>query len=125
AYIPLLLLWCFDLWIGDKVILCFLTPMILMMILGSYELHAHEKELLFKIKVLQFVLLTRKATPETIKRMEFKRVGWSTKQVLVRVRTGLRWSLVRFQPEDYTVAMRDFAERHSIPVDIHRDFTYL
>ena len=122
AYVPFLLLCLVS---NQQFLTYYLVPLILLMMMLRYELHIHEDEMQFQFKLLDFRILTRRLTPGDIKQIEFKRAGWSTKRIVVRVRKGIRWSIIRFQPEDFPTALRDFAERHSIRVDIHRDFNYL
>lgn len=90
-----------------------------------YELYVGAQELRFSAKVFSFALNSRVATPADINKLHFKRVGWSTKLVYIRMRGMANWRVVRFSPKDFDEALERFAAAHRIPVDKQKDYELL
>jgi hypothetical protein len=79
----------------------------------------------YKIKLFKFTIYRKLLTPDNIKKIKFGRIGWSTKNAVVKVRRGFNFSIAYFHSEQLINELEEFALATNIAIQKTRDYLLL
>lgn len=101
------------------------TFVVLVIIFHQVQLTITSDQLEYKIKVFKLTIYRKLLTPENIKKIKFGRIGWATKNAVVKVRGGLNFSAAYFYSEQLILELEEFALANNIEVQKTRDYLLL
>lgn len=98
---------------------------LLVITLHQIQLMITSDHLEYKIKFFKFTIYRKLLTPDKIKKIKFGRIGWSTKNVVVKVRRGFNFSVAQFYSEQLIGELEKFALANNIEIQKSRDYLLL
>jgi HJR/Mrr/RecB family endonuclease len=93
--------------------------------LHQIQLTITSNHLEYKIKFFRFTLYRKTLTSEKIKKIKFARIGWSTKNAVVKVRGGFNFGVAHFYSEQLIGELEEFALANNIEIQKTRDYLLL
>ena len=93
--------------------------------LHQVQLTITSDQLEYKLKLFKFTIYRRVLTPEKIKKIKFGRIGWSTKNAVVKVRRGFNFGVAHFYSEQLIRELEEFAMVNHIEIQKTRDYLLL
>ncbi|ESU32319.1 hypothetical protein G3A_11940 [Bacillus sp. 17376] len=79
----------------------------------------------YKIKFFKFIIYRKLLTLDKIKKLKFGRIGWSTKNAVVKVRRGINFSVAHFNSEQLIAELEEFALANNIEIQKTKDYLLL
>ncbi|WP_226677801.1 hypothetical protein [Mesobacillus jeotgali] len=86
-------------------------------------LTSHQFE--YKITISNITIYRKIFTSENIKKIKFRRIGWTTKNAVVKVRGGFNFSVAYFNSEQLIRELEEFALANHIEIQKTRDYQLL
>ncbi|MCM3666822.1 hypothetical protein M3204_20690 [Mesobacillus subterraneus] len=102
-----------------------ITFVALMIILHQLQLTITSDQLEYKIKLFKFTIYYKILTPDKIKKIKFGRIGWTTKNAVVKVKRGLNFGVAYFYSEQLIRELEEFALANHIEIQKTRDYHLL
>ncbi|MBT2640779.1 hypothetical protein J7I80_00895 [Bacillus sp. ISL-41] len=102
-----------------------ITLAVLVITLHQIQLTITPDYLEYKIKFFKFTIYRKLLTPDNIKKIKFGRIGWSTKNAVVKVRRGCNFSVGYFHSEQLINELEEFALANNIEIQKTRDYLLL
>jgi hypothetical protein len=93
--------------------------------LHQIQLTITSDHLEYKIKFFRITIYRKILTSENIKKIKFGRIGWSTKNAVVKVRGGFNFGVAYFSSEQLIRELEEFARVDHIEVQKTRDYLLL
>ncbi|WHX41644.1 hypothetical protein QNH36_05675 [Mesobacillus sp. AQ2] len=104
----------------------FLIPITLVMIsLLRFHLTLSSHQIEYKITIANIMIYKKILTSEKIKKVKFGRIGWTTKNAVVKVRRGFNIGVAYFYSGQLIAELEDFALANHIEIQKTRDFLLL
>ena len=75
---------------------------------------------IFKVTIYRIFLYQ-----ENIKKIKFGRIGWSTKNTVIKVKGSFNISIAHFNKEELVLELEQFANTHGIEVQKTKDYRLL
>lgn len=97
----------------------------LVIILHQTQLTITSNQLEYKIKLFKFTIYHKVLKPENITQVKFGRIGWATKNAVVKVRRGFNFGVAHFYSEQLIDELEEFALANNIEVKKTRDYQLL
>jgi len=97
----------------------------LVIILHQVQLTITLDQLEYKIKLFKFTIYRKLLTPDKIKKIKFGRIGWTTKNAVVKVRGGFNFGVAYFYSEQLIRELEEFALANHIEIQKTRDYQLL
>lgn len=97
----------------------------LFLVLFRYEFHLYENKVSFETRWIKLLVFRKRLQPEQIEKISFKRVGWSSKCAIIRVKGFFRIRLILFEPAGLYEDLERFAINHQIPIEKTKDYELL
>ena len=101
------------------------TFVVLVIILHQVQLTITSDQLEYKIKLFKFTIYRKLLTPEKIKKIKFGRIGWTTKNAVVKVRRGFNFGVAHFYSEQLIGELEEFALANNIEIQKTKDYLLL
>ncbi|MFT9601105.1 hypothetical protein [Mesobacillus sp.] len=101
------------------------TFVVLVIILHQVQLTITSDQLEYKIKLFKFTIYRKLLTPEKIKKIKFGRIGWATKNAVVKVRRGFNFGVAHFYSEQLILELEEFALANNIEIQKTKDYLLL
>ena len=98
---------------------------VLVITLHQIQFTIKSDHLEYKVKLFKFTLYRMVLTPDKIKKIKFGRIGWSTKNAVVKVRRGFNFSAAYFNSEQLISELEEFALANHIEIQKTRDYLLL
>lgn len=98
---------------------------VLVITLHQIQLTITSNHLEYKIKLFKYPIYRKLLTPDNIKKIKFGRIGWSTKNAVVKVRRGFNFGVAQFYSEKLIGELEEFALTHNIEIQKTRDYLLL
>ncbi|MBT2681542.1 hypothetical protein J7E38_21470 [Bacillus sp. ISL-35] len=102
-----------------------ITLAVVVITLHQVQLTISEKQLDYKIKFFKFMLYRKILMPEKIKKIKFGRIGWTTKNAVIKVNGGFNIGVAHFYSEQLIADLEEFALANHIEIQKTRDFLLL
>jgi hypothetical protein len=102
-----------------------ITLAVLVITLYQVQLTITSDYLEYKIKIFKFTIYRKLLTPDKIKKIKFGRIGWSTKNAVVKVRRGFNFSVAQFYSTQLIAELEEFALENNIEVQKTKDYLLL
>lgn len=99
-----------------------ITLLIALSILINYELKIEEDKITYTIYLYHLKIYQKRVTPEQIKQLRLKRLGWTSKGAIIQVHQGMNLRVINFMPHDFDDELTKFANRHSIAIWRNKDY---
>jgi len=90
-----------------------------------FHLSFTSRQIEYKITILNITIYRKIHTSENIKKIKFGRIGWSTKNAVVKVRRGFNFGVAQFYSEKLIGELEEFALTHNIEIQKTRDYLLL
>lgn len=97
----------------------------LVIALHQIQLTIASDHLEYKIKLFKFTIYRKLLTPDHIKKIKFGRIGWSTKNAVVKVKRGFNFSAAYFYSDQLINELEEFAHSNHIEIQKTRDYLLL
>jgi hypothetical protein len=97
----------------------------LVIILHQVQLTITSDRLDYKIKLFKLTIYRKILTPDNIKKIKFCRIGWSTKNAVVKVRGGFNFGVAYFYSEQLIGELEEFALANHIEIQKTKDYQLL
>ncbi|RSD23276.1 hypothetical protein [Mesobacillus subterraneus] len=109
----------------DKIIY-FTTVFIILLIslLRSY-LTIHPEHLEYRMTIFKYTIYRIVLNKDNIKKIKFGRIGWSTKNAVIKVKGSFNISMTQFNKEEFVLELEQFAITHGIEVQKTKDYKLL
>ncbi|GAM14180.1 hypothetical protein [Mesobacillus selenatarsenatis] len=98
---------------------------LLVFTLHQIQLTITSDHLEYKIKFFKFTIYRKLLTSDKIKKIKFGRIGWSTKNAVVKVRGGFNFGVAHFYSEQLIGELEKFALANNIEIQKTRDYLLL
>jgi hypothetical protein len=102
-----------------------ITFVALMIIIHQLQLTITSDQLEYKIKLFKFTIYHKILTPDKIKKIKFGRIGWTTKNAVVKVKRGFNFGVAYFYSEQLIRELEEFALANHIEIQKTRDYQLL
>lgn len=104
----------------------FLIPVALVLIiLLRFHLTLSSHQIEYKITISNIMIYKKILTSENIKKVKFGRIGWTTKNAVIKVRRGFNIGVAYFYSDQLIAELEDFALANHIEIQKTRDFLLL
>jgi hypothetical protein len=104
----------------------FLLPITLVLIsLLRFHLILSSHQIEYKITISNMTIYRKILTTENIKKIKFGRIGWKTKNAVVKVRRSFNIGVAYFYSEQLIAELEEFALANHIEIQKTRDFLLL
>ncbi|WP_079505678.1 hypothetical protein [Mesobacillus jeotgali] len=97
----------------------------LVIILHEVQLTIASNQLEYKIKLFKVTVYRKILTPEKIKKIKFGRIGWATKNAVVKVRRGFNFGVAYFYSEQLISELEAFALANNVEIQKTKDYLLL
>lgn len=91
----------------------------------QFHLRIDKNQLEYKISLYKFTFYRKKLAPEQIDKIKFVRIGWTTKDAVIKPKQGLNFRVSHFYNEPIIYNLEEFASENNIEVVKTRDFRIL
>ena len=104
-----------------------ITILLALLVITLHKIHLTitSNHLEYKIKFFRFTIYRKILTSENIKKIKFGRIGWSTKNAVVKVRGGFNFGVAHFNSEQLIWELEEFALVNQIEVQKTQDYLLL
>ncbi|MBS8266808.1 hypothetical protein DYI25_20490 [Mesobacillus boroniphilus] len=102
-----------------------ITLAVVVITLHQVQLTITSDQLDYKIKFFKLTLYRKILTPEKIKKIKFGRIGWTTKNAVVKVRRGFNFNVAHFYSEQLIRELEEFALANKIEIQKTKDYLLL
>jgi hypothetical protein len=79
----------------------------------------------YKITILKYTIFRKILTSENIKKIKFGRIGWTTKNAVIKMKQGINIGVAHFYSEQLIRELEEFALTNDIEVKKTRDYLLL
>ncbi|WP_188653704.1 hypothetical protein [Pontibacillus salipaludis] len=90
-----------------------------------YECTIDSNYVSYRVLFFSWPLYKRTLSPNEIKQIKFKRVGWNTKGAIIKTKKGPQVRITHFTPEDVYTDLTNFAAAHNLSVYKTNDYLIL
>ena len=103
-----------------------LIPIALVIIIYlRFHLSFTTHQIEYKITISNITIYRKILNSENIKKIKFGRIGWSTKNAVVKVKGGFNFSVAYFNSEQLIRELEEFALTNNIKIQKTRDYQLL
>ncbi|WLR54136.1 hypothetical protein LC048_16945 [Mesobacillus subterraneus] len=98
--------------------------LLIISLLRSY-LTIHPEHLEYRMTIFKFTIYRIVLNQNNIKKIQFGRIGWSTKNAVIKVKGSLSISMPQSNKEEFVLELEQFAINHGIKVQKTKDYKLL
>ncbi|MFJ7972690.1 hypothetical protein [Psychrobacillus sp. NPDC096389] len=91
----------------------------------KYTFTIQDEHLSYEVFIMTFCIYKRVISPSQMKKVEFKRYGWTTQGALIQTKKGINLRLALFSPNEIFNELLTFTDKHDIPTSKTKDYQLL
>jgi len=114
-----------DIYNGLLYFLILLALLILMSIFIQFKFIIEDSYLIYQILLFAMPIYKKVLYPNQIIQLKFKRIGWTSKGAIIRVKGGFNIRIVNFSPNNIFIKLIDFANENGISISKTKDYLIL
>ncbi|MEI5906668.1 hypothetical protein WAK64_06305 [Bacillus spongiae] len=105
-----------------KLLIC---GVILLSFFIRYKLEIGKEKVTYQIQLIEMTIYKKIVYSNQIKQMKCKRIGWTTKGIIIQVKKGSNIRVVNFEPHTVATKLMEFANENGITVSKTKDYLIL
>lgn len=91
----------------------------------QFHLQIDKNELEYKILLYKFTFYRKRLAPDKVAKIKFVRIGWTTKDAIIKPKQGLSFRVSHFYNETIIHRLEQFASENNVEVIKTRDYHLL
>lgn len=106
----------------------YLIPILLFLLVAisiNYRFKITNRILTFQVRIFNLIVYSSEVSHEQIKRIKFKRIGWSKRSAVVQNNKGFNFRIVDFNPQSIFDDLIGYANDYKVPITKTKDFITL
>lgn len=106
----------------------YLIPLLILILAAifiNYRFKIKNRILTFQVRIFKLIIYSREVSDKQIKRIKFKRGGWSKRSAIIQNNKGFNFRIVDFNPSSIFDDLIGYANDYKIPITKTKDYITL